>query len=60
MPISKAIREKMISGTVTQIAGQAKKDGMVDLRTAGIEKVKQGIISLAELNRVISEEDKKL
>ena len=45
----------MASGNSLQLADQAKKEGVSDLRESGLKKVKQGLISLEELNRVIKE-----
>ena len=42
----------MKGGNATDIADQAAKEGFWDLRRAGLEKVKQGITSLDEVNRV--------
>jgi len=53
MPISEEMgRLIMEGGTSLQLAEQAKREGIADLRTSGLRKVKQGITSLAELNRV--------
>jgi len=53
MPISEEMgRIIMEGGTSLQLAEQAKREGIADLRTSGLRKVKQGITSLAELNRV--------
>jgi type IV pilus assembly protein PilB len=38
-----------------QIAEQAKKEGVRDLRQSGLKKVKDGITSLEEINRVTIE-----
>ena len=38
-----------------QIADQAVKEGVIDLRRAGLNKVKDGITSLEEINRVTIE-----
>jgi type IV pilus assembly protein PilB len=38
-----------------QIADQAAKEGVIDLRRAGLSKVKEGITSLVEVNRVTIE-----
>ena len=35
-----------------QLADQATKEGVPDLRASGLKKVKDGIISLEEVNRV--------
>ncbi|MEM7277417.1 MAG: type IV-A pilus assembly ATPase PilB [Pseudomonadota bacterium] len=45
----------MEGGNAMQIAQQAEKEGVWDLRRAGIEKVKNGITSLEEINRVTIE-----
>ena len=53
MPISEAIgRIIMEGGTALQIADQAKKEGIPDLRESGLKKVKDGLTSLEEINRV--------
>jgi len=53
MPVSEAIgRIIMQNGNAMDIADQAKKDGIDDLRRSGLKKVKAGIMSLKELNRV--------
>ena len=40
---------------VGDLADQARKEGIPDLHESGLKKVKQGILSLEELNRVITE-----
>ena len=53
MPVSEEIgRIIMAEGNAMQIADQAKKEGVWDLRRSALEKVKQGITSLTEANRV--------
>ncbi|MEW5757048.1 MAG: type IV-A pilus assembly ATPase PilB [Pseudomonadota bacterium] len=53
MPISEEIsRIIMENGNSIQIADQARKEGIADLRESGLKKVLQGITSLEELNRV--------
>jgi type IV pilus assembly protein PilB len=42
----------MEGGNAIQLADQAEKEGYADLRKAGLRKVKAGITSLQELNRV--------
>lgn len=42
----------MKGGNVLDIVKQAKKEGMMTLRESGLNKVKEGITSLSELNRV--------
>ncbi|MDH3509621.1 MAG: type IV-A pilus assembly ATPase PilB [Gammaproteobacteria bacterium] len=56
LPISDAIeRIIMEGGSSMQIAEQAEKDGVVDLRRAGLQKVKDGLTGLEEINRVTIE-----
>ena len=45
----------MGGGNAMQIADQAVKEGVVDLRRAGLNKVKEGLTSLVEINRVTIE-----
>ena len=45
----------MEGGNAIQIADQAAKEGVVDLRRAGLNKVKSGVTSLDEVNRVTVE-----
>ncbi len=53
MPISEAIgRIIMENGTAIDVADQAKKDGVDNLRQSAIKKVVAGLTSLEEINRV--------
>ncbi len=53
MPISDAIgRIIMDNGNAIQIADQARKDGIPDLRESALKKVIAGVTSLEEINRV--------
>ncbi|HXG29250.1 MAG TPA: type IV-A pilus assembly ATPase PilB [Nevskiales bacterium] len=53
MPVSEAIgRIIMEGGNAMDIAEQARKEGVNDLRASGLEKVRQGVTSLAEVNSV--------
>lgn len=55
MPISVKMRELILRNTdMTQITEQARSEGVISLREAGINKIKSGLTSLDELNRVIS------
>jgi type IV pilus assembly protein PilB len=45
----------MEGGNAMQIADQAASEGVIDLRRAGLNKVKEGITSLEEINRVTIE-----
>ncbi len=56
MPISEEMgRIIMAGGNAIELADQAKREGIADLHESGLKKVKQGILSLEELNRVITE-----
>jgi type IV pilus assembly protein PilB len=53
MPVSEEMgRIIMSGGNSIDIADQAKKEGVDDLRRSALKKIKQGIISLEEANRV--------
>jgi type IV pilus assembly protein PilB len=53
MPCSETIgRIMMEGGNAMQIAAQAKAEGVADLRQSGLKKVKDGLTSLEEINRV--------
>jgi len=55
MPISVELSELIMQGSNTiEIAKQAKNEGILTLRESGLEKVKKGITSLSELNRVFN------
>ncbi|MBK1704761.1 type IV-A pilus assembly ATPase PilB [Halochromatium glycolicum] len=45
-------RTIMEGGNALDLAEQARREGFPDLRQSGLQKVKQGITSLVELNRV--------
>jgi type IV pilus assembly protein PilB len=45
----------MEGGNAMQLADQATKEGVRDLRQAGLNKVKEGVTSLVEVNRVTIE-----
>lgn len=56
MPISEAMgRIIMAGGNAMQIADQARQEGIPDLRASGLKKIRQGMTSLEEINRVITE-----
>ncbi|HHI92542.1 MAG TPA: type IV-A pilus assembly ATPase PilB [Gammaproteobacteria bacterium] len=56
MPVSDAMaRIIMEGGNAIQLADQAQKEGINDLRQSGLIKVKQGITSLEDVNRVTKE-----
>ncbi|WP_417323379.1 type IV-A pilus assembly ATPase PilB [Dokdonella ginsengisoli] len=53
MPMSEEIQKIVLAGgSALKIAEQAKLDGIRDLRTSALWKVKQGVVSLTEINRV--------
>ncbi|MEO7323805.1 MAG: type IV-A pilus assembly ATPase PilB [Dokdonella sp.] len=53
MPLNEAIQKIILAGgSAMQIAEQAKKDGIRDLRASALMKAKQGVLGLAEINRV--------
>jgi type IV pilus assembly protein PilB len=57
MPVSEEMGRIIMEGggNAMQLADQAKKEGIPDLRESGLKKVKDGITSLDELNRVTKE-----
>jgi type IV pilus assembly protein PilB len=53
MPISESINRIILEGgNVMQLAEQARREGISDLRQSGLKKVKAGITSLEEIDRV--------
>jgi type IV pilus assembly protein PilB len=56
MPISEEIgRIIMANGNAIQIADQARKEGINDLRRSGLNKIRLGLTSLEEINRVTTD-----
>ena len=56
MEISEVMRRIIMEGgNSMHIADQAAKEGVIDLRRAGLNKVKDGVTSLEEINRVTIE-----
>jgi len=56
MEVSEAMGKTIMEGgNALQIADQAAKEGVHDLRRAGLNKVKEGVTSLEEINRVTIE-----
>jgi len=56
MPVSESIRRLILEGgNAMQLAEQARREGIADLRESGLRKVKEGMTSLEELNRVTKE-----
>jgi len=53
MPVSEAMGKLIMeNGNAIQIRDLAKSEGLQDLRASGLAKVKEGITSLEEINRV--------
>lgn len=53
MPISEEMGKMIMQGAnAIQLAEQAKKEGIPDLRESGLKKAKDGMTSLEEINRV--------
>ena len=56
LPVTEAIARIILgSGSAVDIAAQAAKEGVWDLRRSGLEKVKSGLTSLEEINSVTIE-----
>ncbi|MEM7468012.1 MAG: type IV-A pilus assembly ATPase PilB [Pseudomonadota bacterium] len=56
MPISDALKRLIIEGAnAVQLADQSAEEGIWDIRRSGLEKVKTGVTSLTEVNRVTVE-----
>ena len=56
MPITEALSRIILEGAnVTRIAEQARLEGIDDLRASGLKKVKAGVTSLAEVDRITRE-----
>jgi len=50
MPITEAIQSIILnSGNAMEIAAQAKKEGVKDLRESGLLKVRQGLTTIEEV-----------
>ncbi len=55
LPISEATVHLILRGAnAPELAAQAHKEGVWDLRRAGLEKVRRGITTIEEINRVIA------
>jgi type IV pilus assembly protein PilB len=56
LPVTEAIGRIILEGgSAPHIRDQARKDGVWDLRTAGLKKCRDGLTSLEEVNRVTVE-----
>ncbi len=56
MPVSDALKRLIIEGAnAVQLADQAGEEGIWDIRHSGLEKAKNGITTLSEVNRVTVE-----
>ncbi|KHD08676.1 general secretion pathway protein GspE [Candidatus Thiomargarita nelsonii] len=57
MPISDAMKRMIMEGqNAIALADQARQEGIPDLRESGLKKVKDGLTSLEEVDRVVSKE----
>jgi type IV pilus assembly protein PilB len=55
LPVTNAVSKIILSGgTVMDITNKALEEGLITLRRSALEKVKQGITSLEEIDRVVS------
>ena len=53
MPISKALGQLIMNGgNSLDILKKAQEEGMLTIYQSGLEKVKNGITTIAEINRV--------
>lgn len=56
MPVSEAIGRVILEGgNALDIRAQATREGVADLRRAGLNKIKAGVTSLEEINRITKE-----
>ena len=56
MPISDMMKRLIIEGAnAVQLADQSRAEGIWEIRTSGLAKVRAGVTSLAEVNRVTVE-----
>jgi len=56
MTLSEVMRELILEGgNALQLSAQAKTEGINDLRASGLNKIRQGITSLEEIDRVTKE-----
>jgi len=56
MPLSDAMKRMILEGAnAMQLADQARTEGIPDIRESGLKKVKDGVTSLEEVNRVTQE-----
>ena len=56
MPVSEEMKRLVMEGrNAMDLGDQARREGIPDLRESGIRKVKQGVTSLEEVNRVTQE-----
>ena len=53
MPVSETMERMIMEGAnAMELAAQSRQEGVDDLRASGLRKVKQGVTSLEEINRV--------
>jgi type IV pilus assembly protein PilB len=57
MPISEAMKRLIMEGkNAVDLADQAEKEGIPDLRKSGLKKAIEGVTSLEEINRVVTKD----
>lgn len=57
MPLSSEMRRLIMEGkNAISLADQARKENIPDLRLSGLKKVRDGLTSLEEINRVVNKE----
>lgn len=57
MPISDAMKRLIMEGkNAVDLADQARREGIPDLRESGLKKAKNGLTSLEEVNRVVTKD----
>jgi len=60
MPISEPMKRLIMAGSnAIALADQARKEGIPDLRRSGLKKVKDGLTSLVEVNRVVNKDKER-
>jgi type IV pilus assembly protein PilB len=56
MEVSEEMERMVMEGrNAIDIADQARREGIPDLRQSGLKKVKDGVLSIEEMNRVTQE-----
>jgi type IV pilus assembly protein PilB len=56
LPVTEALVSLILSGAnAHQLSEQARREGVLNMRQSGLRKIKAGITSLEELNRVTTD-----